>query len=203
MKRGFSMLEMLVTCALFTMLTGILTLAWVRGSRGWLSSSKLSNRLSQLHVLRHRLEKELVGSSLLSLESSGNALAYASAYGLRDSAESGQYFHLPQRAEPCWKKFCLYYWNAADQSIQGRELALPNGHSAQSQPAQLSTLDLGGGPRALPFYCSGGKVLAGAVTSFEVQLEQGTVTLQLECTEAYHGTHARKLRVRSVTAVRS
>lgn len=197
------MLEMLLSCALLTLLTGVLALAWTRGARGWTYSSKLSARMSRMAVLRHRVEKELNGSNALSLEAQGTSLSFASAVGLRNSAESGEYFRLPGRAEPRWRKYILYYWVSAEQCLYNRELGIPAGSPAETAPVRLTQVDLGSGPRALPFYCTGGEPVAKDVSDFSVQVDTNLVRLEFTCSEAIHGSTVRSFRVCSTTEVRN
>jgi hypothetical protein len=197
------LLELMVSSVVFTVLTGVLTFAWTRGARGWIYSTKLSARLSQVYVLRHRIEKELASSNLLTLDHSAGALSFASAYGVRNTIHSGRYFRIPQRAEPSWQKYCLYYWVPADLTIYSREVELPGGHSAQTQPVNLCAIDVGSGVRDLPFYCNGGKKVAELVSDFQVTVDLNSVHLEWECSEPYHGANVRKIRVRSATTVRN
>lgn len=192
--RGFSVLELLLSAVLFCVLTTLATLAWVRGSRTWLYSSKLSARLNQMCLFRHRVERELLESNVLTVEAESTAMALASAYGMRGTPEAQRYF--VQAGQPQWQKYCLYY--LSQTTLYGREIAVP-----RSELKPLSQFDFGAGPRALPFYSTGGKALAESVSRFEANYLEGTLHFELECSEAYVGQNQRKLRLASTTLVRS
>lgn len=187
--RGFSVLEVLLSAFLLSVLTLVATLAWVRGSRTWVYSSRLSSRMSQMCLFRHRVERELLESNVLTVEAEGNALSLASAYGMRGSPQAETY-HC-RDGQPLWQKYCLYYWQQT--TLYGREVAL-----SQSELLPLSQFDFGSGPRALSFYQSGGQAVADSVTYFQADLSEATLHFEMECQE-----NRRRLRLNSTTLVRS
>lgn len=195
--------EVLISCALLTVLTGMLTFAWTRGARSWLSASKLSTRLSQIQVLKHRVEVELCGSSADGVDCQPAILSFPSAYGLRGTPEAESYFRVSGGTAPLWRKYCLYYWDSANQQVLTREIPIPTGSSAERQALGLSLADVGSGAQPLATYATGGKVLAEQVSRFEVQQEDLMVQLTVETTEAYHGQTNRTLHVVSSTLVRN
>lgn len=199
--RGFSIPELLISCALLTALTSLLTLAWIKGARSWLSTSRLSTRLSQVQILKQRIEGELSGSSVQGVECEPALLSFPSAYGLRGSAEAETYFRMAGQVAPRWRKYCVYYWQPAERKVYFVEVPIASGNAAESRAQPLS--QLGPAPRPLSFYASGGKVLAEQVTGFQVQLEDQVVQLTLDTTEAYTGRTNRTLHFVSATLVRN
>lgn len=112
--RGYSLLELTVVTVLFTGLTAILTLAWTRGARGITYSDRITARLSQLSVARHRLERELSQTHCLSLQCRPSMICFA--------LQPDDYF----RQLDGWTRVCLYYYVAPD--LFRRELELPLDH---------------------------------------------------------------------------
>ena len=115
--RGYTLIELTVVCLLFTGLTAVLTLAWTRGARTITYSDKLTARLNQLSLVRHRIERELSETHTLSLQVRPSALAFA--------LPQDDYFrHLDQAPV-----LALYY--LSENKLFRRQLAAPMDWTAQ------------------------------------------------------------------------
>jgi hypothetical protein len=206
-RHGFSLPELLISCLLLTILTGVLAFAWTRGARSWISTSKLSSRLSQLRILRHRVETELIASSSLGLDCreapAPGILSYPSAYGLKGTVEASTFFRVPAGVSPRWRKYCLYYWIPGDNTVLWKEIPVPAGHAAEQSPTPLSRCKFSAVAQPLDVYATGGKVVAEFVSDFQVRREEQSVQLEWETSEAYHGGTQRKIRISSTTLVRN
>ncbi|MFN8607153.1 MAG: hypothetical protein U0931_06455 [Vulcanimicrobiota bacterium] len=148
------MLELTVVTVLFTGLTAILTLAWTRGARGITYSDRITARLSQLNVVRHRLERELSQTHALSLQVRPTMLCFA--------VQPDDYIRRLNQ----WDRVCLYYYASAQ--LSRRELDLPLDHpleyyaqSGKVVATQLTDFSL-----------------AVQENNVEFRLESGTVKLQ-------------------------
>lgn len=201
--RGFSLLEIVLCCALLTILTAVLCLAWVRGARTWMYTTRLTTRISELRIARSRIERELAPSSALGLDTQTTVLTFPSGYGLRGTPEAETFFRRPGTINPQWRKYAVYWWVASEGVLYFREVPIPGGNPAESQTTRLSLADLGSGVQALPFYATGGEKLAEKVSDFVVDVQNVTVTLQLECSDTYNSTNLRKQRIQSTTLLRN
>lgn len=133
--KGYSLVELVVVTFLFTALTAVLALAWTKGARSITYSNKVTARLNELTLVRHRMERELAQTQSLSLQTRPTMLAF----GLGGD----DYFrHLAQ-----WPSLCLYYY--ANNCLYRRELAAPldhplddYGHDGQAVATQLTAFEV-------------------------------------------------------------
>jgi type II secretory pathway component PulJ len=197
-RRAFTLIEAVLCAALFSVLTGVLTLAWVKGSRAWRHSAKLSDRYSSLRLLRHRLELQLQSSTLLSLDAQPGAVAFASAHGLKVDHQADKFFRLAGGVDPQWRKHVVYFLQ--NTSLRMREIAVPTGHRAQRDGLPLSRMDHGSGPRPLTFYLdpAASEVLAENITGFTATEQNEGVVVSIELTQ-----DGRRLQVASRTFPRN
>lgn len=202
--RGFSLLEVVLSCALLIFLMAMTTLAWVKGARAWVTNSRLVARSNQVALAVRGLERELSQTSNNALVTAPGVLAFPSAYGVRGQAGQDQFHRLAtQPIEPQWSKYLVYYYTAADQTLNLREVAIPTTSSAALQPLPLPDADLGSGPQALSGYASGGKVVAGRITLCEFDRQGPTLQVHLGYEESSEGGHLRKSEARSTTLLRN
>lgn len=116
--RGYSLPELIVVTVIFTALTGVLTLTWIRGCRGVTYSDRMTARLNQLTLLRHRLDRELAQTHGLSVQTRPTMLCFA--------LQPDDYF----RRFGQWDRLCLYYYDST--SLYRRELDSPLDHPLET-----------------------------------------------------------------------
>lgn len=212
-RRALSLMELLISCALFSLLVALLTLAWIRGSRAWLSASAVTQRLSQMQALRHRIERELQESTAASLDTQSNPgiLSFASPRGLRTNSQGDLYTRIAGTALPQWQRYSLYWWNPDTQSLYGREIPLPAGHPNRQIALPLPQVSnlFTASPQPLATYANptadppNTRLLADHVSLFQVIQEHYAVQFVAHVTDAGLNHPDRVFTLQSVSALRN
>ena len=202
--RGFSLLEVVLSCGLLLFLMALTTFCWVKGARAWVTNTRLVARTNQLGLAVRTLERELSqtsGQAVVLAPGPASVLAFPSAYGVRGQLGQDQ-FHRVQTL-PLWSKYQVCYYLPAQQNLWLREVPIPSTSSAAQQAIPLPDADLGAGPQTLMSYATSGKILAGRVTQCEFERQGLILQIRLTYEETADAGHIRKTRLSSTTLLRN
>lgn len=166
MRRGFTLIEVVVSAFLLLLLTGMLLSNWYKASRVFKQNDRHNERRTETQLVLRRLESELPSSSAESLEIRPDlAIAFASPLGLLGTPNAGQ-FQVQPEGEPIYEKYIILYWNGLDNTLYRREMAIPTGQPARFTPLRISSVNFGSGPKPLTDYLSRGRPVARNVVAF-------------------------------------
>lgn len=182
MRRGFSLLELVVSCALFTLLTGALFFAWIRGTRAWLVASQRADLTTHAQLVLRRLERSLQASASAGLAFQADILTYPSTFGLTSTGNNTNFASNTSTGDLNWSKYLVWYRASLPRELWMREVAVPGASSAYSQALPLPAADLGSGPQALASYATGGSKVCDNVDTFSTSQAGLLVTVALNLT---------------------
>lgn len=192
--RGFSLTELVLSCALLAILTALVTFAWVRGARTWVVATRVASRSNQISLLMRGLERELLQTQGTAVTVEGTSLAFPSPYGVRGQVGQDVYHRQLNSTEPLWSKYQIYSHHLANQTVTLVEVAI-----APASPQALTATPLTG----LAAYVAPSRVLAQQVTLCQFQRQGPALVLQLEWEEQGEGSHRRHYQTSSSTVMRN
>ena len=193
-SRGFTLLELMVTIGISTLMLGLATMIYVRGSALWAKTEAQSDIEQTLQSALALFSKDLAGSSLnsLTVDPTERMVSIPSA---RDA--QGEVVFDAATRRLMWQRYYLYYYEQGQQTLHRRNLDM----SAPTQnPVSLPLHDFGAGPQAIPRYRADGRPIAREVTEMECDLADGLVTLRLTGERKRYGSE-RLERVQLETVV--
>lgn len=159
-QRGLTLVELMVAATLLGLLTFAMFAIYRMGASAWAKGSVRSEMLADLQVATARLEKDLGRStySSFSVGAGGSAVSFLTP--VDDTA--------PQTFEsitgaPLWRRYVLYWLDAASGELRRREVPLPAGAPEESAPGPIESFGTSG-PLAL--YLDQGRAVARDVTLF-------------------------------------
>lgn len=162
MKRGVTLLEVLIASAVMLIIVGAVFFLYVTGTRAWLVGRGQADLLQELLVVQGQVERDVSSSIYASLSiGPGNA----SFSVLSGQLPAGDYQVSNGVVE--WQKYLVFY---LDPEKQVRRLEVPLVATApqriSAQP--IDSYDDGSGPRPISAYLSGGKILGRHVANLTV-----------------------------------
>lgn len=185
-QRGLGVLELVIACSLFLVLTTVLLSIFFRGVQAWRQVDERSSLHTRGHKVIDDFRRDLESSSASTAEfddSEQATLAFASPFLPRSTGEAEKFTVDPVSGAVRWSKYLVIYYHPASQEIRRRELEVPPGSPAAASLLPLSEVDLGDGLNPMSFYATDGQTLAAQVETFSVSRQARSLELRLRLFE--------------------
>lgn len=162
MKRGFTLVEVLVSMSIFGMLMGVMTMLYIFGLRSSSRSYRELDELASMQGLSAMLTGDLEPACArgASISSAGDVLSILSAAG------QDQIVQLDSGGHAEWTRYVLYVYSPDAGEVRRSEVPLPSAFA--DGPVPLETLS----SQPLTVWAAGSRpsrLMARNVTSFEAQ----------------------------------
>lgn len=172
-KKGFTLIETLVTSAVVLMLSSIVVFMVIKGKMIWQSSAARTASRQELQVASWKIAQEIQSSNIgyVTDGSTGNlkAFSFISAYDKNGSFATGS------SGAPVWQKYVIYYVPQGTKKLLYKEVY----KDFIASPDLLRPLTIS----ELTAYCTGdGKLISPSVTTISLvpQPEKKSAVLTLE-----------------------
>lgn len=192
MKRGYTVLEALISVAMLGAMFVVLMLIYINCASVWAKGEAHSDMAQNLQVFSRNLALDIERSSYDGLSLGPGMVAL-----LSPADEHGRTEVDPATGSLLWRRYRVYYLDPGKGELLRCQVKLPETSPVRLFPVPIEAYDDGGGPKPLRDYCQAGQVLARLVRDFQIR-RQGNRMLVFEVTTE----KARRGRTRPETITR-
>lgn len=176
-RRGFGLLELLVSAAVLLLLLGLQLLLIREGSSSWHKADVQSELQCSLQVAMARLAREAEGSTWAGVSLGNQSVSLLSAH-LQDEPLA-----LSSNGYVLWKRYSVFYVE------DGELLRVEHRWPAPGDVAKpIEEFDFGTGVRPLSSYAQAGQRLASSVTDFQVHRQDGLLVVEVAASRTRYGS---------------
>lgn len=196
MRRGHTLIEVLVCTALFGLLLGMVLAIYVTGASAWSKGDARTELVGAAQVAMTSLVHDFESSSTLGLSVAPDGQSAAAISYLDDQGA----FVLDDQGRPIWQKWIVYSFRNGE--LWRREEPWPLPAAARANPVPIEQLSP---PLTVVDYLAGGRAIARNVHAVQFALlPDGNVSLKIELRKHRYGSPApEKVVLSSVVRARN
>ncbi len=203
MRRGFSVVEVMVSCAIFSGLLMLLFLAYRMGASAWKKGDTETELLQNVQLAVDKISRPLEASCAESVTTFSDPTRVAVSF-LSPVDTAGNLAVQTGTIRPDWQRYEVFYFDRVEHALFQRTLDLLPLSPQHQSPGPIELFVSPTGAHPLSFYCTDGRPIARHLTDFTVSLVGSVLTFEVECQMKRYGTdRMESQRLRSVTHLRN
>lgn len=176
-KRGFSLLEAVLSCALMAILSGVCFVALRGGMWATQRGATQSEVVQDVQAMLATLTAYLQSASLPSLTiGPGNT-----SFAVLDNAPQNGPRSYDTSGRVVWERYDIVYYDAPGKVLRARYLPLAPAAPERGTPGPLEQYNPGGGAQPFASYLTDGQVLGRNLTSCQFARQGQRVAVTLVC----------------------